>query len=364
MTADPTYRSKANQALFVLWALFWLAMIVVELQDSFLDHPGVRWWEPVLWEGSSMVVVTLWLLLQRRFDAHYEPYLERPLHWFGHHLKWFPLIALTFIPSIYAIRNGIYALAGMTYHHEPWGFIVVYESVKLLLFGGLWLAIIFGLDSFAQWRSQRERLLAVQKSLAESQLQQLQSQLRPHFLFNALNTISSLMQTDTARADRLLVRLSDLLRASLQADQQELTSLGDELRVLELYALIMQERFVDRVQLVWDIDQQTLPAAVPSLLLQPLLENAFKHGVEQSHEAVTIQIHSRRDGGQLQFAIGNTGALAAWSRPRGIGLRNCRERLRLLYGDAAAITLTQEAGEVWVRVSLPWQKCAAAEAAA
>lgn len=364
MTADPSYRSKATQALFVLWALFWLAMTVVEMQDSFLRHSGVRWWEPVLWEGSSMVMATLWLLLQRQFDARYEPYLERPLRWFGHHLKWFPLIALTFIPSIYVIRNGVYALAGMTYRHDSWRFIVAYESVKLLLFGGLWLAIIFGLDSFAQWRSQRERLLAVQKSLAESQLQQLQSQLRPHFLFNALNTISSLMHTDTARADRLLVRLSDLLRASLQADRQESTSLGEELRILELYAVIMQERFADRVQVIWDIDPRTLPLAVPSLLLQPLLENAFKHGVEQSHEAVTIRVSSCFDGERLRFSIGNTGRLAAASRSGGIGLRNCRERLRLLYGDAGVVTLEQEADEVWAHITLPRQQFVAAEAAA
>ncbi len=172
------------------------------------------------------------------------------------------------------------------YRHEPWPDLFVYESVKLVLFGNLWLGIIFGFNSFALWRSQREQLLQIQKSLAETQLLHLQSQLRPHFLFNALNTVSSLMHSDPARADRMLVRLGDLLRASLQVERRELSPMQEELQLLELYAQIMQERFVGRVNLSWDIDARTLRAAVPSLLLQPLLENAFKHGVEKSQQPV------------------------------------------------------------------------------
>lgn len=363
MSAATSYRRAATRALFLLWGLFWFAMIVVEMQDSLLRHEGVHWWEPVLWQGSSMFVASLWLMLGRRFDARWEAYLDRPWRWVWLHLRWFPAIALTFIPSIYLIRDGIYALAGMTYVHERWGFIIVYESVKLALFGGLWVAVIFGLDTFAQLRSQRERLLAMQKAVAESQLRQLQNQLRPHFLFNALNTISSLMHVDPARADRLLVRLGDLLRASLQIDRRELAALGEELKVLETYALVMQERFVDRVQLSWDLDPGTLHGAVPSLLLQPLLENAFRHGVELTHEPVTVRIQSRRIAEELHFIIANTGSLTADARAGGIGLSNCRERLRLLYGERAGVTLTQVDTEVHAHVVLPWQEHRAAEAA-
>ena len=110
-----------------------------------------------------------------------------------------------------------------------WPQIFIYESIKLLLFAGLWFSIIFGLSSFALWKQERERLLTLQKHLAESQLAQLRAQLQPHFLFNALNTISSLMQVDVDRADRLLAQLADLLRSSLQAGTRQITSLREEL---------------------------------------------------------------------------------------------------------------------------------------
>ena len=177
---------------------------------------SIRWWEPLLWEGSSCLVATFWLVLERRVASRWNQHLAHPWRWFGKHLAWMPVVAITFIVAIYSIRHGVYALTDETYEHESWPFIFFYESVKLVLFAGLWLGIIFGLESFARWRNEREQLLTLQKHLAESQLAQLKAQLQPHFLFNALNTISSLMQVDVERADRLLTRLADLLRASLR----------------------------------------------------------------------------------------------------------------------------------------------------
>jgi Histidine kinase len=351
----PAESRSANIALFCLWALFWAAMISVSLQEASRNE-YIEWWEPLLWEGSSAFVATGWLLAQRRVDVRYAKYLDRPLTWFAQHLKWLPLIAPTFIALIYAIRHAVYRWVGEVYDHDPWAFVVPYETVKLLLFFGLWLGVIFAFDSFSQWRSQRERLLAMQKALAESQLAQLQSQLRPHFLFNALNTISSLMHVDPERADRLLMRLGDLLRIGLQAGSQEITALRAEIHSLGLYAQIMQERFPDRVSLQWDIAQEALDAPVPSFLLQPLLENAFKHGVEKEQGTVHIRIDARRDGQQLWLAIANTGTLDFSQQSAGIGLRNCRERLHVHYGAAAALELRQEGPEVLARVRLPLRR--------
>ncbi|HMN45650.1 MAG TPA: histidine kinase [Povalibacter sp.] len=347
--------ATGNAALFSLWGLFWLTMLVVALQDASLSHT-IRWWEPLLWEGSSALIATVWLIAQRRVDERYAVYLDRPWLWLAQHLKWLPLIVPTFIASIYLIRHGVYTLVGRSYNHEPWLFVVPYETAKLVLFAGMWLGIVFGFDSFAQWRTQRERLLSVQKALAESQLQQLQSQLRPHFLFNALNTISSLMHSDPERADRLLVRLSDLLRISLSMHRSELTSLAEELRVLDLYALIMRERFDDRVDLRWNVAEETLFASVPSLLLQPLLENAFKHGVERSQSTVVVRITASRDGDWLLMSIANTGTLDFTNTTGGIGLRNCRERLHVDYGPDATLELRQNDADVIARVRLPWRE--------
>lgn len=358
IAARPSH-APANAALFGLWGLFWLAMITVALQDR-LQYDSGRWWEPLLWEGTSAAVSTLWLLAQRRVDRDYAQYLDRPLVWFGQHARWLPLAALSFVVIVYSIRHGVYALLGETYRHSSWLFVFTYETLKFALFAGLWLGIIFGFSSFAQWQSERERLLNVQKALAESQLLRLQAQLQPHFLFNALNTISSLMHVDPERADRLLARLGDLLRASLQVSHRDQTSLRDELQLLELYAQIMEERFADRVSVVWQIDGDTLDAAVPAMLLQPLLENAFKHGVEKSHEAQTIRIESRRSADRLVLRISNSnsGATLASLRNDGVGLRNCRERLALLYAGAAAFELTQEETEVAARIQIPYREYA------
>ena len=231
-----------------------------------------------------------------------------------------------------------------------------YETLKLVMFCGLWMGIIFGFDAFAQAQEQRQRLLALQKSLAEAQLAHLKAQLRPHFFFNALNTISALMQVDVPRADRLLARLADLLRATLQWSDKEITSLREEIRILELYAQIMQERFADRVTLTWNVDTAALAGAVPALLLQPLLENAFKHGVERSRDAVQIEVEGRREGERMRIAIRNTGSILAAERHEGVGLRNCRERLSVLYGEAANLQLTQLPGAVEASVTLPWRE--------
>jgi two-component sensor histidine kinase len=355
--ASPSANARVSQALFALWALFWLLMVLIAVEDHRGDH-GVEWWEPFLWEGSSCLVGTAWLLLQRRAAARWDEHLGNPLRWFGRHVAWLPLVLVTFVALIYAIRHGVYALTDEIYEHRPWPQLFFYESIKVLLFSGLWLGIIFGLASFSSWRRERERLLMLQKHLAESQLAQLKEQLRPHFLFNALNTISSLMQVDVERADRLLTMLADLLRATLQAEARQMTSLREELELLGLYASIMQERFAGRVTLSREVQEPALDAAIPTMLLQPLLENAYKHGVERNAAAVAITLTAARNGDRLIVTLRNSGVLRE-PVPAGIGLRNCRERLAALYGEAASLALTAEGGDVVARLALPYQRHAA-----
>jgi hypothetical protein len=350
--STPADSPRIDRALLVLWAIFWLLMIVVAIEDH-RDDEGVKWWEPIVWEGSSAIVATFWLWLSRRARQRWSPLLDEPLRWFGRYLAWLPVVALSFVIGIYAIRHGIYALTTETYEHDPWPYLFFYEPLKVLLYASLWICIVFGLESFARWQREREQLLTLQKHLAESQLAQLRAQLQPHFLFNALNTISSLMQVDVPRADRLLTQLADLLRASLHTGAQHMTSLRHELELLKLYAAIMQERFAGRVTIDWDVADDTLDATVPSMLLQPLLENAFKHGVERSTTPVAIRIVARRgNAGKLEIAVRNAGALAA-TVGAGIGLTNCRERLALLYGADATLDLAQDGSDVVARIVLP-----------
>jgi hypothetical protein len=345
-----------ERRLFSLWGLFWLLMVVVAIEDH--RSARVRGWEPLLWEGSSCLVATSWLLLERRAALRWHALLAEPRRWFARHLAWSPLVAITFIVSVYAIRHGVYAFTRESYEHPGWGYVFFYESVKLVLFASLWLCIIFGLESFALWQRERERLLALERHLAETQLAQLRAQLQPHFLFNALNTISSLMQVDVGRADTLLAELADLLRASLQAGARQTTSLRDEVELLRRYAAIMQARFAERVTLSWHVAPDAGDAEVPAMLLQPLLENAFKHGVERSRVPVAISIDARRSGNDLRVAVRNSGSTFAPRQQRGIGLANCRERIALLYGEGARLDVAQDGDGVVARLVQPWRRVA------
>ncbi|HEX7813701.1 sensor histidine kinase [Dyella sp.] len=340
------------KAFSALWMAFCLLMICASLQDA-LRNPVIRWWEPVLWEGSSALVATVWITIAISVRGRYASYLDRPLVWLGHYLQWLPLVFVTFITAVYAIRHGVYALVGRSYEHSGWWFLFAYESVKLSLFAGLWLGILFGIDSYGQWRLHRDRWLQTRKALAEAQLAQLQGQLRPHFLFNALNTVSALMHTDVARADTLIATLGDLLRISLRSIEHEMTPLQEELRTLALYANIMRERFRDRVTLAWQTDQAPLDTPVPVLLLQPLLENVFKHGVERSLGQVHIRISARSENDRLIITMTNSGSsLTPWHQ-EGMGLRHCRERLGILYGDAASLHVANDGDGVEARLVIP-----------
>jgi sensor histidine kinase YesM len=131
-----------------------------------------------------------------------------------------------------------------------------------------------------------------------------------------------------------------------------MTSLREELKLLELYAKIMEERFAGRVRLNWHIADDALETQVPTLLLQPLLENSFKHGVERSRDPVQIQVAAEKRGDELRVSISNSDSTLS-TPSNGIGLRNCRERLELIYGARASLELVQEHGGVTARLTIP-----------
>jgi two-component system, LytTR family, sensor kinase len=339
--------------LYALWALFSVIMIVVAVRDYYRGG-GQSLWKPLLWEGSSMTFGAGLLALQRSAGRRsYDRWLGEPVKWFAHHLKWFPLCLVAFLVLVYGARLGVYTLLGETYDHDPWGILIPYEAAKLLLFFGLWLGVIFGFDSFVRWHAQQRHLLELQRALAESRLVTLSSQLRPHFFFNSLNTISALMHMDVERADRLLARLGELLRASLQSGGQDLVPLAEELRLLELYTQIMLERFADRVTVEWCVDDAVLTTGVPAMLMQPLLENAYRHAVERGRQKVHIEIAAVRNNDELQLSVRNTGSSLPPNWREGVGLRNCRERLRVIYGAAGVVRVSETASGVEAVVTLP-----------
>lgn len=214
--------------------------------------------------------------------------------------------------------------------------------------------------TFYRHAKDRERqALALVASRNQAKLDALRLQLQPHFLFNALNAIATLVHRDARAADRLIGDLSDLLRASLQTTQHEVT-LADELALLDHYLAIEEARLGDRLRIVRDIRHEALAACVPPLVLQPLAENAIRHGLEPRLQPGTITIEARREGDLLRLTVADDGVGLHTTSPRssrrGIGVTNTRERLRTLHGDAARLDFSSPpAGGVRAEVVLPYR---------
>ena len=249
---------------------------------------------------------------------------------------------VVFVPVAFGIRHAVYALAGETYLHTAWPGIYLYEDVKMTVFFFIFATITFGVLSYHAMLNEKLRVERINASLREAQLLRLTQQLQPHFLFNALNTISSLMHTDVEKADATLIQLADVLRTTLDVSDMHEAPLATELRLAQGYARVMQERYEERVRIDWQIDDDTLACVVPVMSIQPLLENIFKHTVEQRRQLTRIAVAARRDGADLVVWLDDdSGHLGDAPPASGIGLANLRERLAVLHGEHAALTLTQ-----------------------
>lgn len=324
---------------------------MLEIAARFLHDPAIPTWQPVILTAIPTGPMLVWLIVQLKSDRYFQPTLEPPRPWFFHHLRQLPLLAIAYIAIVDGLRLALKAVSGVDagFHGR-----LPYEVIKVTLFYCLWLGLVYGALSLMRSRRQGAQLARIQQALVESQLATLQSQLRPHFLFNTLNTVSALMQTDIVRADRVLAKLGDLLRASLGAGSSNTVALREELRLLKLYTDIMEERFAGRVLTGWQIADDALPVPVPALILQPLLENAYRHGIERTTGIERISVTAACAAGRLQIEIRNTGAPLAPGWRDGVGIANCRERLRVLYGANAVFDIAPDAcGGVATSISLP-----------
>ena len=195
--------------------------------------------------------------------------------------------------------------------------------------------------------------------LVEARLDALKMQLQPHFLFNTLNSISVLMRDDAATANKMLVKLSELLRAALKSESSQEICLRDELEFLRGYLEIEQMRFQDRLTVDFEVDNETLDAQIPNLILQPLVENAIRHGIAPLATAGKILIESRRENGFVELIVSDNGngLNSVSNNSGGIGLKNTRERLEKLYGERQKFeTISGTEGGFVVRIKIPYQQ--------
>lgn len=220
------------------------------------------------------------------------------------------------------------------------------------------LGVLVALDSARMRRSEHEQLLRLRNELQATQLNALKKQLQPHFLFNTLNTVSALMDEHISDARKVLSRLGQLLRITLNQSRTDKVALEQEVDYIRDYLDIESIRFRDRLSVRYDVPPELLSAQVPSLVLQPLVENAIKHGPDAVEERVEITVRARRLDGRLALEVADNGKgcgdVHKAMANGGIGLRNVRERMRLLYGEDGSLEIKSSGGSGFTAlVSLP-----------
>jgi LytS/YehU family sensor histidine kinase len=206
---------------------------------------------------------------------------------------------------------------------------------------------VYLFEAYQDAHDREMRSAELETQLAQAQLQNLRLQLQPHFLFNSLNTISSVMYEDVRKADAMLAQLSELLRKTLQPGESQQVSLADELAMLKLYLDIMQERFGKDLQVKFAVGPDLGDAMVPQLILQPLVENSIRHGRDRQSR-VEVEVSAARQNGRLLLMVSDRGpgiaglGNGAWRK--GIGLSNTAERLESMYGAEHRFALANSPG--------------------
>jgi signal transduction histidine kinase len=232
----------------------------------------------------------------------------------------------------------------------------------VLIYAGV-LAVTHAFDYDRRSREGELRASQLETQLAHAQLGALKMQLHPHFLFNSLNAVAALVHDDPAAAEQTIVRLGELLRFAMENANVLEVPLGDELDFARKYLAIERIRYGDRLSVHWEIDPQLLSAMVPSLILQPLVENAVRHGAAGRCDPCGITVAAGRHNGALRLEVRDTGSgpmrndMSA-SR-RGVGLSNTRARLQQMYGFSARLDLLRPADGGWIaRVEMPLRAAA------
>jgi LytS/YehU family sensor histidine kinase len=274
------------------------------------------------------------------------------------HLLAVCLISVIHTTLIALFRLILFPLLGFaqeSYGYLPARYPMEFSHLFIYYWFGVTLIYFFHEIRFARERELRQAKL--EGNLAEAQLRNLRLQLEPHFLFNALNAISAAIYENPRVADEMIGRLGDLLRQLFKDDRSQLIPLNREIEILRLYTGIMEARFEDRLTVKIDVEDSARLALVPQLILQPLVENAIRHGMDSNFE-VRVLIQARCEQSLLHVTVRDQGPGIDESKPltSGIGLRNTVERLERLYGNEASFKIRNaQGGGAVVEIRIPFK---------
>jgi two-component system, LytTR family, sensor kinase len=360
-------KTQRRILVFGIWTILAISnSVMIYLTYVHVGRP-VEWWfafsssflDFYIWAALSPLV----LLLVRRFSFERSQLLKS----FGIHLfasAVFSFVSFATSIPLFWLVGGISKTSYPVYPTLTEFFTRQIFDPYNLHHGMLvyWVIVVVAsaIRYYDKLRDTEIRASQLEAQMAQAQLQALKMQLRPHFLFNTLNTVSMLMREDVEAANRVLVRLSELFRLTLDSDGKHEVALATELQFLESYLEIEQTRFQDRLIVRVDVDPATLQASVPNLLLQPLVENAIRHGVAPRATTGIVEVRSVRTNGNLELQVRDNGPglsnLAVSSHGGGIGLANTRERLERLYRGDYELDLSNVAGGgLQVTVTIPFQ---------
>ncbi|WP_026318039.1 sensor histidine kinase [Algicola sagamiensis] len=343
-----------NQFFWLLHTAGWLSFAVIQ----FIGYLVVEK------RDVYLIVVAL--------DAYAGWLLTLPLRycfrrvWNEHPVKLIVSIFVTsLVITIFWTVVKVYNLTEIYQHgfqEEPWNefFHQGIGSFYIIL---CWSGLYFGIKYYLMLQTEKQKALIATTQAHEAQLKMLRYQLNPHFLFNTLNAISTLvLMEDTKTANAMVTRLSDFLRYTLKNDPIQRVPLSNEIEALKLYLEIEQVRFEERLKVIWEIDELATDALVPSLILQPIIENAIKYAIATTETGGELSVKAQRFGRDLLIEVADNGpgiALVNGELPKtesGVGLKNMYERLESLYETDYSFSLTNNLPNgLKVNIRIPYQ---------
>jgi sensor histidine kinase YesM len=349
-----TLASRINGYLTVLSVTTALALVTA-IECGSVTHVPSLVYGAVLWGWWALITVAAWKLAER-----FPPLSNLSFKTISIHLS---IASLLGVSHLYLLWGVGFVSVGRAYSqtaHMMWVYLINWNrfGIEILLYG-----FVFGIVGVLQYRMRAQkdalRALALQQQLSVAHLRALQMQLEPHFLFNTLNAITTLVELGRQKqAAEMLRHLNAILKSTLQRNTPEKVPLSQELEIVESYLAIEQVRFADRLRLNIHVDPAALDGLVPCFLLQPIVENAIRHGIAHCETDGLLEASAVRDGSSLRLLVRDTGPGCAETQPSGsgIGLRNTRERLVHFYRNSFLMKAEPLAtGGFEVAITIPYE---------
>ncbi len=353
--------SKHFKWIFILG--FWVLIILLSISSQLVHVPSCG----SLLEAISLVdlpnygtwalISPLILLIGSKFPFEVKKWKSRVLVLF---VLGILIGLLQSIPQqIISVLTDTSTTHEKSISHSLLFHIIPQMPLKFLIYSAI-LGMGYAFDYYKWFQERTASVGQLEKQLVQAKLDALKSQLHPHFLFNTLNTISALVEKDPTASRRMIARLSELLRLTLSTNDKQEITLEQELLLLKHYLGIEQIRFQDRLKIEYEISHEAHTALVPYMILQPLVENAIRHGINQKRTGGIIKISAKRDNGFLSMTVQDNGPGLNGkekSKKSGVGLKNTRSRLTQLYKQDHKFELKNlEDGGLKVNLSFPFHK--------